>query len=127
MTTQDPEFDDFGGTLQGSPPGGRSGGMTTLRPYAIALVVAATTLACAPKKDTANPDKAGSCTEEAKVCEDGTTVVREGPDCEFAACPGEADALAADGADADADADQADADADVEADADADADEEDAE
>ncbi len=29
-----------------------------------------------------------ACTEEAKLCPDGvTTVVREGPDCEFEACP----------------------------------------
>lgn len=28
-----------------------------------------------------------ACTEEAKVCPDGSVVVRQGPDCEFAACP----------------------------------------
>ncbi len=28
-----------------------------------------------------------ACTEEAKICLDGSTVGRTGPDCEFAACP----------------------------------------
>lgn len=28
-----------------------------------------------------------SCTEEAKVCPDGSTVVRTGPDCQFTPCP----------------------------------------
>lgn len=28
-----------------------------------------------------------ACTEEAKLCSDGTSVVRSGPKCEFAACP----------------------------------------
>ncbi len=58
-------------------------------------------------------------------CPDGSSVVREGPDCEFPACPSE-EALDDDGADGaepvDDDADDADA-----ADADADAADEDAE
>ncbi len=29
------------------------------------------------------------CTMDAKICPDGTSVGREGPNCEFAACPGE--------------------------------------
>lgn len=33
--------------------------------------------------------QAVACTEEAKVCPDGSAVGREGPNCEFAACPGE--------------------------------------
>lgn len=28
-----------------------------------------------------------ACTEEAKICPDGTAVGRTGPDCEFAPCP----------------------------------------
>ena len=28
-----------------------------------------------------------ACTQEAKVCDDGTVVVREGDNCEFAPCP----------------------------------------
>ncbi len=34
------------------------------------------------------PDTPVACTEEAKVCPDGSSVGRTGPDCEFAACPG---------------------------------------
>jgi len=30
-----------------------------------------------------------ACTEEAKICPDGTSVGRTGPNCEFAPCPGE--------------------------------------
>jgi hypothetical protein len=80
----------------------------------------AATAACTPKADTANPgDGAGqACTEEAMECPDGSSVSREGPDCEFAACP-EEDALDdADDGDAAADdgeaPDEADADADAE-------------
>ena len=52
-------------------------------------------MACAPKKATANPDgNKAACTEEAKECADGSSVAREGPDCEFPACPGEGDAEA---------------------------------
>ncbi|MBX7081240.1 MAG: hypothetical protein K1X88_18715 [Nannocystaceae bacterium] len=53
----------------------------------IALVLAALG-ACTGKKDTTKPDgKGGVCTEEAKVCPDGSSVSRSGPNCEFAACP----------------------------------------
>jgi hypothetical protein len=41
-----------------------------------------------------NPPAPGQptvCTQDAKVCPDGTTVPRLGPECEFAACPGNAD------------------------------------
>lgn len=37
----------------------------------------------APEPETC----AVACTKEAKVCPDGSTVGREGPNCEFAACP----------------------------------------
>ncbi len=30
-----------------------------------------------------------ACTMEAKLCPDGSAVGRSGPNCEFAACPGE--------------------------------------
>ena len=30
-----------------------------------------------------------SCTADAKLCPDGSAVGRTGPNCEFAACPGE--------------------------------------
>lgn len=70
--------------------------MKTATSLAIALVAAAAGFACGPKADTANPDDVKACTEEAKVCDDGSSVSRQGPDCEFAACPGEGEAAAAD-------------------------------
>lgn len=64
--------------------------MKTRQPLALALVLAATSLACSPTKaDTATPDDIVACTEEAKICDDGSSVARQGPDCEFAACPGQ--------------------------------------
>jgi len=30
-----------------------------------------------------------ACTEEVKICPDGSTVARSGPQCQFAVCPGE--------------------------------------
>lgn len=78
-----------------------------------ALVLAFAAVACAPKADTAPPDGGGAavCAQDVQTCEDGTTVSREGPDCAFPACPGEA-------LESDADADpEADADADADADA----------
>lgn len=35
------------------------------------------------------PPEEVACTAEAKLCPDGTSVGRTGPDCAFAACPGE--------------------------------------
>ncbi len=72
--------------------------------------------ACSPKKDVTPPDETGptACTEEAKVCEDGSSDGREGPDCEFAACPEDAEAESDE-------LDEADADAEPEADAEAEA------
>ncbi len=68
--------------------------MNTRTSLALAFVVAALAGACSQKKDTNNPDdKAVACTEEAKVCPDGSSVGREGPNCEFAACPGEGEAV----------------------------------
>lgn len=39
-------------------------------------------------KTEIRPDENVACTLEAKLCPDGSSVGREGPDCEFAACPG---------------------------------------
>jgi hypothetical protein len=87
--------------------------MNTRTTLALAFLAATVAGACTPKKDTANPDGATACTEEAKVCPDGSSVSREGPDCEFAACPGEAvpegDSLEDEGEPADAPTDEADA------------------
>ena len=38
-----------------------------------------------PKNETPNTPQA--CTEEAKICPDGSAVGRTGPNCEFAICP----------------------------------------
>src|SRR3990167_4598411 len=38
-----------------------------------------------------NSDEPVMCTMEAKMCPDGSYVGRTGPQCEFAACPGETD------------------------------------
>src|SRR3972149_2229878 len=35
-----------------------------------------------------------ACTEEAKICSDGSAVGRTGPNCEFAPCPGETGTVA---------------------------------
>ena len=35
------------------------------------------------------PEQPQACTEEAKLCPDGSAVGRTGPNCEFAPCPGE--------------------------------------
>jgi len=42
-------------------------------------------------------DEIIACTAEAKICPDGSAVGRVGPNCEFAACPGEGDADAGGG------------------------------
>lgn len=47
---------------------------------------------CGPATDEAKaptpvPERPTACTQEAKVCPDGTAVSRSGPNCEFAACP----------------------------------------
>lgn len=80
---------------------------------AAALCLGLTFGACTPKKDTTPPGTA--CTEEAKICEDGSSVSREGADCEFAACPDVTEATPVD--DADEPAEPADAEADEEAEA----------
>ncbi|MBC8073247.1 MAG: hypothetical protein IAG13_33300 [Deltaproteobacteria bacterium] len=36
----------------------------------------------------------GECTDDAKICPDGTPVGRVGPSCEFAECPGAQDGAA---------------------------------
>jgi len=42
-----------------------------------------------PTDEPDTPTEPMGCQEDARVCPDGSTVVREGPDCEFAACPEE--------------------------------------
>jgi hypothetical protein len=40
------------------------------------------------------PEGPVACTMDAKVCPDGSAVGRQGPNCEFAPCPGETPATA---------------------------------
>ncbi|MDC0721391.1 hypothetical protein [Nannocystis bainbridge] len=52
------------------------------------FIVAGLVGACKSDKPPAeDPGAPKACTKEAKVCPDGSTVGRTGPDCEFAACP----------------------------------------
>ncbi len=53
-----------------------------------ALLMTAMTGAC-DKGNTQPPGGGVACTEEAKICPDGSSVGRQGPKCEFAPCPGE--------------------------------------
>ncbi|MFA6135824.1 MAG: hypothetical protein WC705_00440 [Candidatus Paceibacterota bacterium] len=52
---------------------------------ALLLLVGAVLIFQSQQKDTDNGNIA--CTEEAKLCPDGSAVGRTGPNCEFAACP----------------------------------------
>lgn len=44
-------------------------------------------IGCGSETDDTSGIQIVSCPEDAKVCDDGTIVTREGVDCEFAACP----------------------------------------
>ncbi len=55
----------------------------------IVLIIVIVGLVFAAKKTEA-PTTPRACTEEAKICPDGSSVGRTGPNCEFAPCPGEA-------------------------------------
>lgn len=53
---------------------------------AVALLVALLAVyGCVSQNGNTTPPKA--CTQEAKICPDGSAVGRTGPNCEFAACP----------------------------------------
>lgn len=41
------------------------------------------------RDDPEEPDEPIACTMDAKMCPDGSYVSRQGPNCEFAPCPGE--------------------------------------
>ena len=47
--------------------------------------------ACKTPPPASPHDPPPACTEEARVCADGSTVVRTGPKCEFQRCPGDPD------------------------------------
>ncbi len=46
---------------------------------------------CNPPPPAAPHEAPVGCTKEARVCPDGSTVGRTGPDCEFQRCPGDPD------------------------------------
>jgi hypothetical protein len=52
-------------------------------------------IACTDMACSSPPGGPGGCTEEAKQCPDGTTVVRVAPSCEFQPCPGDGQACPA--------------------------------
>jgi len=58
----------------------------------LGIIIAINAILILNKKENANtpntPGTTKACTEEAKLCPDGTAVGRTGPNCEFAACPG---------------------------------------
>lgn len=59
----------------------------------LTFALAALVGACTPKKPPTPPEESGpvACTKEAKICPDGSTVGRTGPNCEFAECPAAAE------------------------------------
>jgi hypothetical protein len=61
----------------------------TVATHLVMIVAAACGGPSAGKPDgAAQPPPEGQvCTRDAKVCPDGSTVGRTGPNCEFAACP----------------------------------------
>lgn len=70
-----------------------------MKKYLIALIVIAVIIAgvvywqinksssVAPAQPIASSTSPVACTEEAKICPDGSAVGRQGPNCEFAECP----------------------------------------
>lgn len=76
--------------------------MTHMTGALLAVSLGAGLGACSQKKDVSPPDETGpaACQEDAMECPDGTTVAREGEDCEFPACPtDEGEGAAADAGD----------------------------
>ena len=55
-----------------------------------AAVGAGLALGCTVSSTVVEAPEAVGCTEEARVCGDGTTRVRKGPDCAFDPCPEDA-------------------------------------
>jgi hypothetical protein len=64
------------------------------RALPLALLLVLSLAACDKKKGgdaESNPPEGEpvACTMDAKMCPDGSAVGRQGPNCEFAPCPGE--------------------------------------
>lgn len=63
---------------------------TILMVGAVVVVLAVMALFLSYRKsDYADGGNTRMCTQEAKLCADGSAVGRTGPNCEFARCPGE--------------------------------------
>ena len=63
----------------------------TLRAAPLAFVLLALGGGCKPPPVATPAEAVAGCTEEARVCADGSTVARQGPDCEFPRCPTDPD------------------------------------
>ena len=62
--------------------------MPTPRVTLLAALLLGSPLAACKKQGDGSKDVV--CTMDAKMCPDGSSVGRQGPDCEFAPCPDEA-------------------------------------
>ena len=64
-----------------------------MKKYAIGIIALAFSLAVAlwvwDVRTAKAPIGGQACTQEARICPDGSAVGRTGPNCEFASCPGE--------------------------------------
>lgn len=64
-----------------------------LPPRSVPLALLLLACACAKPANSGQPPAGGVvCTMDAKLCPDGSSVGRTGPNCEFAACPAGQDA-----------------------------------
>lgn len=54
----------------------------------LAIIVIIVAIAVIKNQNVASPNNSVACTQEAKLCPDGSAVGRVGPMCEFSACPG---------------------------------------
>jgi hypothetical protein len=53
----------------------------------LVLLTGACDKQASPPSSSSPPGQPQACTEEAKICPDGSAVGRTGPNCEFAPCP----------------------------------------
>src|SRR5687767_15367306 len=56
-------------------------------PIAAALLLIGFGCADPPRQTSPPPERPVACTDDAKICPDGSAVGRVGPNCEFAPCP----------------------------------------
>lgn len=66
--------------------------MLDARSLSLALLFTLSLAACPKQGESSEPapeEQPVACTMDAKLCPDGSSVGRQGPNCEFAPCPGE--------------------------------------